>query len=142
MAHDFDADHRGKNCDGQGFMSYKNHPEAWSTCSNSDFVDWFRNKGHLCSNYGDDPGNDPANPIFWNGNWANACDFYENNLSNAKTSADKCGPQCESTSGCTHFTWTNHEGGTCWMKRGPVSKNDAFSTGDQEMVCGVTLKYV
>ena len=80
--------------------------------------------------------------IVWNVNWAYACDFYENNLSNARTSADTCGPQCESTSGCTHFTWNNYEGGTCWMKRGPVSKNDAFSTGDYEMVCGVALKYM
>jgi len=75
--------------------------------------------------------------IVWNGNWANACDFRGNDLSNARTNGEQCGPKCESTSGCTHFTWNNFEGGTCWMKSGPVSKNDAFSTGDQGMVCGI-----
>ena len=26
---------------------------------------------------------------------------------------------------------------TCWMKQGPVSKNDAFETFDNTMVCGI-----
>lgn len=76
--------------------------------------------------------------INWNGNdWAFACDFYQNDLKNQRTSADKCGPTCVATSGCTHFAWTTYNGGTCWMKSGKVTKNDAFSTGDQTMVCGV-----
>jgi hypothetical protein len=28
-------------------------------------------------------------------------------------------------------------GGTCWMKTGVVSKNDAISTSDPTVVCGV-----
>jgi hypothetical protein len=76
--------------------------------------------------------------INWNGNnWAMSCDFYGNDLSNARVPANRCGPQCEQTSGCTHFTWTQYMGGTCWMKKGSVSKNDAFSTTDPTMVCGV-----
>ena len=78
-----------------------------------------------------------AQGIVWNGNWANACDFRHGDLSNARTTAEQCRSKCESTSGCTHFTWTNFEGGTCWMKTGPVNKNDAFSTGNQEMICGI-----
>ena len=37
MLHDFDAEHAGKGCDGQGFMSYGTHPNQWSDCSVSDF---------------------------------------------------------------------------------------------------------
>ena len=76
--------------------------------------------------------------INWNGNnWAFACDFKNNDLANAKTSGSECGPKCLSTQGCTHFTWTNYNGGTCWMKSGSVSKANAFHTGDQRMICGV-----
>ncbi|CAF4746229.1 unnamed protein product, partial [Rotaria sp. Silwood2] len=39
--------------------------------------------------------------------------------------------------GCTDCTWTQYNGGTCWMKSGAVSKSDAFSTSDSTMVCGV-----
>jgi hypothetical protein len=39
--------------------------------------------------------------------------------------------------GCTHFTWTRYDGGTCWMKKGAVSKSDAFDTDDRSSVCGV-----
>ena len=73
-----------------------------------------------------------------NGNWAFACDFKANDLSNAKVPADQCGPTCARTAGCTHFVWTSWQGGTCWMKTGSVSKSDAIDTGDQSMVCGVT----
>ena len=77
--------------------------------------------------------------INWNGNnWALSCDFRGNNLSNVLVAADRCGGQCEQTHRCTHFTWTTYLGGTCWMKTGAVSKNDAFSTNDQTMVCGVS----
>ena len=76
--------------------------------------------------------------INWNGNnWAMSCDFRGNDLGSAQVAAPLCGPTCERTSGCTHFTWTQYNGGTCWMKRGSVTKNDAFSTGDSTMVCGV-----
>ncbi|OXA57057.1 uncharacterized protein LOC110847205 [Folsomia candida] len=75
--------------------------------------------------------------INWNGNnWAMKCDFNGNNLSNVKISSDKCGGKCAETTGCTHFTWTNYNGGTCWMKSGNVSPNDAFETSDSSMVCG------
>ncbi len=41
------------------------------------------------------------------------------------------------TPGCTHFTWTSYNGGTCWMKSGDVSKNDAFDVNDGSNVCGI-----
>jgi hypothetical protein len=76
--------------------------------------------------------------INWNGNnWAMSCDFHGNDLSNIRISPDLCGPKCTATQGCTHFTWTQWNGGTCWMKKGRVSISDAVSSNDGTMVCGV-----
>ncbi|CAF1508701.1 unnamed protein product [Adineta ricciae] len=75
--------------------------------------------------------------IHWNGNWAFACDFYKNDLTDARIPGEQCGGRCAATSGCTHFTWTTYNGGTCWMKHGHARKENAFSTGDRSMVCGV-----
>jgi hypothetical protein len=95
----------------------------------------------LCPNgqpSGGSSGNGGESNINWNEkNWAMSCDFHGNDLSNARVPADRCGGQCDQTPGCTHFTWTTFNGGTCWMKKGLVSKNDAFSTTDPSMVCGI-----
>ena len=48
-----------------------------------------------------------------------------------------CGSTCRKTSGCTHFTWTDFEGGTCWMKKGSISKTNAFRSQNPSAVCGV-----
>ena len=80
----------------------------------------------------------PNSTVSWNGNtWAMSCDFIGNDLSNSAVTVNVCGPTCVRTQGCTHFTWTSLNGGTCWMKYGNVSKNDAFVTNDPTMVCGV-----
>jgi len=75
--------------------------------------------------------------IHWNGNWAHACDFSDNDLNNAQIRGEDCEPRCESTPGCTHFTWTTYLNGTCWMKQGSIIKDNAYPTNDQSMVCGV-----
>ena len=78
--------------------------------------------------------------ITWqSGGWAYACDFAigVNDLTNSLTTASQCGPKCLATSSCTHFTWTNYKGGTCYMKFGKVSQSDAHSTTDNTMVCGI-----
>ena len=76
--------------------------------------------------------------IDWNGNnWAFRCDFTGNDLTSAQIRGEDCGGRCAETSECTHFTWTKHDGGTCWMKKGSVSKDNAFETQDGSMVCGV-----
>ncbi len=92
----------------------------------------------LCPN-GKTTGQIPtSSTVHWNGNnWAMSCDFLGNDLSSVKTSSELCGGKCAQTQGCTHFTWTKFNGGTCWMKKGPVSKDKAFSTNDRTMVCGV-----
>jgi hypothetical protein len=79
--------------------------------------------------------------INWNGNWAFACDFPGNDLLNVPSSGEKCGGLCQKIVGCTHFTWNYQQGGTCFMKKGPVNKDDAFYTGDQGIVCGINDVY-
>jgi hypothetical protein len=76
--------------------------------------------------------------VSWNGNnWAFACDFWGGDLANARVTGSECGGKCASTSGCTHFTWTTYNGGTCWMKQGAVTQADAFDVSDQSFVCGI-----
>ena len=80
----------------------------------------------------------PNSTVIWNGNnWATSCDFINNGLSNVETAVELCGPTCAQTQGCTHFTWSSYNGGTCWTKHGNVSKNDAFSINDSSMICGI-----
>jgi hypothetical protein len=71
------------------------------------------------------------------GDWAMSCDFKGNDLSNKNSRGEDCSGICSKTAGCTHYTWTNYNGGTCWMKSGNVGKNNAFSTMDKSMVCGI-----
>ncbi|CAF1241041.1 unnamed protein product [Rotaria sordida] len=77
--------------------------------------------------------------IHWNeNNSAIACYFPGNDMSNVQIASDLCAGQCAQTSGCTHFAWSVYMGGTCWMKSGMVSKDDAIYTGDMKMVCGIS----
>ena len=70
--------------------------------------------------------------------WAFACDFVNRDMGSAQVPGDQCGGKCMSTSGCTHFAWTNYQGGTCWMKSGSVQKSDAKFNNNYQMVCGIT----
>ena len=50
--------------------------------------------------------------LVWSGThlrWAPHCDFIGKNLEHQLSPADRCGPLCQATHSCTHFTWTNHE---------------------------------
>ena len=69
--------------------------------------------------------------------WAFACDFDNHDMGSARIPGEQCGEKCISTSGCSHFAWTNYEGGTCWMKTGGADKVDAQFTGNQQMICGI-----
>jgi hypothetical protein len=69
--------------------------------------------------------------------WAMACDFKGSDITNKIIASSDCSSACASTFGCTHFTWTSYNGGTCWMKSGGISQSDAVLTGDQSMVCGI-----
>ncbi|UJR34599.1 hypothetical protein I4U23_027375 [Adineta vaga] len=72
-------------------------------------------------------------------NTANSCDFHNNDLSSVRSVVTDCIGLCSKTLSCTHFTWNYHDGGTCFMKQGNVSKNDAFYTSDPTMMCGILL---
>ena len=64
------------------------------------------------------------------------CDFVGNDLSNAKVPGEQCSNRCRQTPGCTHYSWTSYQGGTCWMKTGAVSAANAISISDPTAVCG------
>lgn len=63
-------------------------------------------------------------------------------MKNAQSKSEDCAGKCASTSNCTHFTWTDFEHGTCWMKTNQVSKDEAFTKKDQNAVCGVVIRGV
>lgn len=69
--------------------------------------------------------------------WAMSCDFKGNDLSNVQIRGEQCGSRCRQTLGCTHFSWNNYQGGTCWLKSGQVKKENAFKTNDPTQVCGL-----
>ena len=77
--------------------------------------------------------------IQWQSNeWATSCDFNgDGDITSVQTSVSNCGPVCTSTPGCSHFTWKNINGGTCFLKSGPVSQSDAVYTADSKMFCSV-----
>lgn len=77
-----------------------------------------------------------SNCFDWsNGDWAMDCDFPGKDLSSVQIAGEFCFQTCIATAGCTHFTWTNHNGGTCWMKTGNRCKSEA--QWNQGAVCGV-----
>ena len=71
--------------------------------------------------------NSVCGQIQWNnGDWAFACDFVNNDLSSAQTRGEDCSTKCQQTFGCTHYTHNTYNGGTCWMKKGSVTKTGRF----------------
>ncbi|GAB9464108.1 Scp-like extracellular protein [Globisporangium polare] len=50
--------------------------------------------------------------------WDNNCDFYGQDSYSVRAGGESCGDLCINDSGCTHWTWTNYNGGTCWFKSG------------------------
>ena len=70
--------------------------------------------------------------------WALACDFSNNDMGSAQVSGEKCGMTCINTQGCTHFSWNNYNGGTCWMKKlSTIQKSNAIFNNNYDMVCGI-----
>jgi PAN domain len=75
--------------------------------------------------------------ISWNDNEALGCFFRGNDLGHVRMHSELCRDECAQTEGCTHYTWTTYNEGTCWMKSGPVNKTDAFQAYDLSMICGL-----
>lgn len=82
--------------------------------------------------------------IKWKGkNWASNCDFNGNNLTSFPSTRENCRGLCAHMSHCTHYTWTNYDGGTCWMKKNGATKVDAFYILDPLAECGIiNIDYV
>ncbi|KAI8613535.1 glycoside hydrolase superfamily [Chytriomyces sp. MP71] len=69
--------------------------------------------------------------------YAANCDWPLQDLSNqAMPDGSTCSTVCHNTSGCTHFTWTDYAGGTCWMKQGPVDASTAVALTGNGFLCG------
>lgn len=80
----------------------------------------------------------PCDAIDWNGNnWALKCDFPGNDFKNELIKGEDCGKRCEDTLGCTHFAWNNYQSGTCWMKTGQISKDNAVPVNNPSSSCGI-----
>lgn len=90
----------------------------------------------ICSN---------AQAIHWNDeatvSWAHGCDFQGNDIRREATPAHLCGPACENFASCTHFTWSEFNSGTCWLKSSStVTKADAFVSNQANVVCGIVRR--
>ncbi len=73
--------------------------------------------------------------------WAVGCDFLLNNLfSQITTTSQDCLRLCRQASQCSHFTW-NKVSTTCWIKKGPVEKKDAYFASDSG-ICGIVAPRV
>lgn len=74
-------------------------------------------------------------------NWALWCEInsvHSEDLISEQISGEECGGRCWNIRECTHFNWTDYDGGTCWLKRGRVTMdNDAIPKRDENAVCGV-----
>jgi len=71
--------------------------------------------------------------------WASNCDWSGGDIGNVATAGSGCGPACQGNSNCDHFTWTNYNGGTCWLKHfGTINNpsNPAPITGPSGSLCG------
>ncbi|TPX44750.1 hypothetical protein CcCBS67573_g10396 [Chytriomyces confervae] len=69
--------------------------------------------------------------------WALKCDFKGADLTSVQGPATICSSRCAGISGCTHFAWTNTNGGTCWMKSGAASQGDAIVNNGDGAMCGI-----
>lgn len=49
--------------------------------------------------------------------WESDCDFYGKDLRAVSGIPDVCGDLCVRDSACSHWTWTNYNGGTCFLKK-------------------------
>lgn len=64
--------------------------------------------------------------------YASDCDFTGNVMYEVRSTAQRCGPICKTTPGCTHFAWANDD---CWLKQNSISRHQAFYA--KNVLCGV-----
>ena len=64
------------------------------------------------------------------------CDFVGNDIANANIPGELCSTRCRQTPGCSHYSWTSFQDGTCWMKTGNVTSVNATLVSDETAMCG------
>ena len=57
--------------------------------------------------------------------WALNCDFEGNSDKTTKITLENCIKICEERFSCSHFTWAPVRQGTCWLRSGEVTSQDA-----------------
>ncbi|KAJ3115498.1 hypothetical protein HK100_001324 [Physocladia obscura] len=68
--------------------------------------------------------------------WAMGCDWPNGDIASVIDTGANCGTDCVNYSGCTHFTWTEYNGGTCWLKNSAVGA--PVTTTQTDAMCGFT----
>ena len=107
------------------FLELNNNGEL-VLCDQNNAIHWMSNK--------------ELKEIDWNvqsrHNWALSCDFIGNDLANIHMKQDLCPSICKKTKDCSHNYWNNFEGGTCWLKKGIITEQDAIYTNNILEFCG------
>ena len=83
--------------------------------------------------------------------WAKSCMFEGFDVYNEASPEEDCKLICQNFTGddaeqkgCSHYTWTSDNGGTCWIKRkiypseGVVTKDQAIEVSSS---CGINNDY-
>lgn len=67
--------------------------------------------------------------------WENDCDLYGQDIYSVAGIPDICGNVCANDGNCSHWSWSNENGGTCWLKSGSSNtKTTAWGVG-----CGYVI---
>lgn len=72
--------------------------------------------------------------------WTNDCDFYGNDFQRlSNTRGELCGSHCIRETRCTHFSWVDIDGGTCFLKANRRESKDieaVITDGGPTRLCG------
>ncbi|EGZ21677.1 hypothetical protein PHYSODRAFT_329592 [Phytophthora sojae] len=67
--------------------------------------------------------------------WESNCDFPRNDCRSVNALPEMCGDLCADDAACTHWTWNNYSGGTCWLKQDtPSPKTRSYGA-----ICGYVV---
>lgn len=70
-------------------------------------------------------------------------DYVGNDIGNVRAPAEACCYTCRFTTGCMAYTWTNYQGGTCWLKSTRITKKipsiGAISGAVPTILCSSTI---
>jgi hypothetical protein len=82
----------------------------------------------------------------WRSNYGHGCDFPGNDLSTHYVSGEECGAICHRTPACSHYVWVpkgaqDGTNGTCYLKKGYVTRHNATLVNDLFTICGLVDFY-